>query len=538
MNILFLNSTIQQCGVYQYGKRLYDILQKCKKNNYMYNEIDSFQEYTQSILNTKIRHSINDAISNEIDVIIYNYNISTMNWLNNDNIQRKIKNIGIVHESPEHLFDIIISIDPTIIESENKYSIPRPIFENVEELLINYKPSTENINNFINDFKNTDLPIIGSFGFGFKNKGFDKIINIVNQQYDKAIIKFVIPNAHFDPNPNTFTDMVNICNNIEVKPGIIIKISNDFFSNLDILYFLKSNTINIFLYDEMYGRGISSVIDYAISVKKPLGISNSYMFRNIYCDEICLNITSIENCIQNYSYISKFNHIYSNKNVIEKMHNIVNLSTSYSQATQDLFVLYATQNKKNGFFLEIGSNHPTIHNNTYILEKQNGWSGLLVEYDNSFESLYKIYRQNSKYIINDARIINYREFLDNNKFPLNIDYLQLDLDVNNKSTLDTFLLLNDTVFDKYTFATITIEHDIYTGNFYDTKNITREILKNRGYILVFPDVSVFWEGSYKPFEDWYIHPDLIDIHLFDKINSNNESLNSNEIKKRILNINN
>jgi hypothetical protein len=209
---------------------------------------------------------------------------------------------------------------------------------------------------------------------------------------------------------------------------------------------------------------------------------------------------------------------------------------TFSQAAQDIFVLYATQNKKNGFFLEIGSNHPTIDNNSYILETQNGWSGLLVEYDNSFESLYKMYRPNSKYIINDARLINYREFLDNNNFPLNIDYLQIDLDADNKSTLYTLLKLNNTVFDKYTFATITFEHDIYRGDFYDTRSISREILKNRGYVLVFPDVSVFVNGSYQPFEDWYIHPDLIDINLFNKINSDNESLNFEEIKKKILNI--
>ena len=36
------------------------------------------------------------------------------------------------------------------------------------------------------------------------------------------------------------------------------------------------------MYDSMVGRGISSTIDYALSVKKPLGISDSYMFRNIY----------------------------------------------------------------------------------------------------------------------------------------------------------------------------------------------------------------------------------------------------------------
>ena len=207
---------------------------------------------------------------------------------------------------------------------------------------------------------------------------------------------------------------------------------------------------------------------------------------------------------------------------------------TYSQAAQDIFVLYANKNKKNGYFLEIGSNHPSIHNNSYLLEKEYDWSGLLVEYDNSFESLYKTDRQNSKYIINDARLINYRDFLDNNNFPLNIDYLQIDLDVDNKSTLDTFLLLNNTIFDKYKFATITLEHDIYTGNYFDTQSITRNILFSRGYKLVFPNVSIFWDGSYKPFEDWYIHPDLVDINLFNKININMDCLTCDEIKNKIL----
>jgi hypothetical protein len=111
--------------------------------------------------------------------------------------------------------------------------------------------------------------------------------------------------------------------------------------------------------------------------------------------------------------------------------------------------------------------------------------------------------------------------------------LQVDLDVNNKSTLDTFLLLNNTVFDKYKFATITFEHDIYTGNYFDTQEISRKILTDRGYVLVFPNVSVFWEGSYKPFEDWYVHPELVDMDYINKIKTLN-SLSCEEIKKILL----
>jgi hypothetical protein len=203
---------------------------------------------------------------------------------------------------------------------------------------------------------------------------------------------------------------------------------------------------------------------------------------------------------------------------------------SYSQAAQDLFVEAVTKGKLGGYFLEIGSNHPAQHNNTYLLEKKYNWKGLMVEYDKSFEKLYKIHRQNSIYELNDARLVNYREILDKNNFPENMDYLQIDLDVDNKSTLDTFLLLNNTVFDKYKFATITFEHDIYRGNYFDTQIISRQILTDRGYLLVFPNVSVFWEGSYKPFEDWYVHPDLVDMTMVNTIMTT-KSLSSEQIIK-------
>jgi len=207
---------------------------------------------------------------------------------------------------------------------------------------------------------------------------------------------------------------------------------------------------------------------------------------------------------------------------------------SYSQNSQDLFV-YSVLQKNNGYFLEIGSNHPIIHNNTYLLENNFNWKGLLIEYDKSFEKLYKIERPNSIYQINDARNINYREIMDNNNFPANMDYLQIDLDVDNKSTLDTLILLDNTIFDKYKFATVTFEHDIYSGNYFDTQKISREIFLKRGYILVFPNVKVFWQNEFKPFEDWYIHPDLVSIEIINKIKTDNSLIND-DIKQILSNL--
>ena len=204
-----------------------------------------------------------------------------------------------------------------------------------------------------------------------------------------------------------------------------------------------------------------------------------------------------------------------------------------SQALQDLFVISILQNKNNGYFVEIGSNHPITCNNTYMMEKEYGWKGLMIEYDSSFEQLYKDLRPNSIYRISDARLVDYRGILDTNAFPCNIDYLQIDLDVNNKSTLDTLVLLDNTCFDKYKFATITFEHDIYTGNYFNTREISREIFTKRGYELVFPDVAVFFEGRHCPFEDWYVHPDLVDMDYVNKIRSN-VGLKVEEIQKILL----
>lgn len=205
---------------------------------------------------------------------------------------------------------------------------------------------------------------------------------------------------------------------------------------------------------------------------------------------------------------------------------------TYSQAGQDLFACSVLKRKYNGTFLEIGSNHPITHNNTYLLENTYNWRGLMVEYNSSFLPLYRQHRPNSIYELNDARNVDYRSLLDAN-FPVNMDYLQIDLDVDNRSTLDTLILLNNTIFDTYKFACVTFEHDIYTGNYFNTQEISRKIFNERGYILVFENVSLFWEGGYKPFEDWYVHPDLVDMDYINNIKRSG-NITTDEIKS-ILN---
>jgi hypothetical protein len=192
---------------------------------------------------------------------------------------------------------------------------------------------------------------------------------------------------------------------------------------------------------------------------------------------------------------------------------------SNSQAGQDIFVVNIMKAKTDGFFCEIGSSHYILMNNSYLLENKYNWKGLMVEYDPKFLQEYQKFRTNSIHVIEDATKVDYASFFRYNNFPKNIDYLQVDLEVTHNSTLTTLKKLDAEVFDTYKFAVITFEHDIWEGDYNDTRNESRKILKNRGYICVFHDIN---NGDGYPFEDWYVHPDLIDIDYVNKLMENNK----------------
>jgi hypothetical protein len=201
------------------------------------------------------------------------------------------------------------------------------------------------------------------------------------------------------------------------------------------------------------------------------------------------------------------------------------------QAHQDKFVLNILKEKKNGYFLEIGSNDPILINNTYLLEKQYDWKGIMVEYDGSFLDSYKQHRPNSIHIIHDATTADYKNIFEENNMPLLFDYLQIDLHVSTGSTIQTLQKLDNEIFDTYKFATVTFEHDIYSTNFEDTRLKSREIFLKRGYICVFEDIN----NGGNPYEDWYVHPDLVDMdYVSNLIEMNKQNYVDNSITVKTI----
>lgn len=191
------------------------------------------------------------------------------------------------------------------------------------------------------------------------------------------------------------------------------------------------------------------------------------------------------------------------------------------QARQDQFVCNVLKNKTNGFFVEVGSNHPIRINNTYLLETVLKWKGLMFEWEQSrFEELYKQHRPNSNYVFGDAQLHNYQEIFDTYKVPQNIDYLQLDIEPPRK-TLNVLKALNKQVMDEHKFAVVTFEHDYCHRKKIVHRNESRKILETRGYYLVFGDICN--RKPNKVYEDWYVHPDLVDMEHVKALQSRNRS---------------
>ena len=64
------------------------------------------------------------------------------------------------------------------------------------------------------------------------------------------------------------------------------------------------------------------------------------------------------------------------------------VTKSNSQASQDIFVLSCLNGKRNGTFLDLGSNDAQLINNTYILETLFDWTGISIDIDSNHINSY------------------------------------------------------------------------------------------------------------------------------------------------------
>ena len=202
----------------------------------------------------------------------------------------------------------------------------------------------------------------------------------------------------------------------------------------------------------------------------------------------------------------------------------INASNAYSQNFQDLFVIYILKEKKNGFFVEFGATDGMEINNTFLLEKNYMWEGILAEpaitFHNSLTknrkakidkrcvwtvsgeliSFTEIVGTGLSGLINRLTLKLYKDFeikkynvetvslndlLFFHNAPLEIDFLSIDTEGSE------FQILKTLNFNLYKIKIIVVEH-----NFKPIRNDIFQLLISNGYERKFKNISFQ--------DDWYV----------------------------------
>jgi FkbM family methyltransferase len=201
---------------------------------------------------------------------------------------------------------------------------------------------------------------------------------------------------------------------------------------------------------------------------------------------------------------------------------------SYSQFGQDVHVVNNIyKNKRNGYFIEVGAYDGVTDSNTFLMESDYGWKGIVVECNPTwFENIikhrnciffpYAVYNKDNnvlpfyntghglsglvetnhhKDIQTYAKVINVytktlTSILSNANAPRFIDFLSLDTEGSEYEILKT----HD--FEKYLFGYICVEHN----NIEENRKKIRELLESKGY--------VFYRSNHV--DDDYIHNSIVE----------------------------
>lgn len=166
------------------------------------------------------------------------------------------------------------------------------------------------------------------------------------------------------------------------------------------------------------------------------------------------------------------------------------------------FVLNVLKEKRNGYYVEVGAWHSKQGSTTFILERDFDWKGVGLEI---VESRANEYNQNRKNpcILADGSTFNYKRYFEENNFPKQIDYLQIDVD-EHPLNISLFTLIN-LPLSTYRFSVIAFEHcEDMSYQYKFIKEMSEKILDMYGYVRV---VS-------HGIEDWWVDPKTVDHSIY------------------------
>lgn len=224
-----------------------------------------------------------------------------------------------------------------------------------------------------------------------------------------------------------------------------------------------------------------------------------------------------------YAFATSFNETAKCR---EQLTNL--LSASRGQIYQDLFALMYNDFKTDGFFVEVGGCEGFNISNTYLLEKNFNWNGIIVEpakywhndlvknrschidfncvWSSSDQTI--LFNETDEASIEFSTIDSFSSLdqyasrrVDGKKYPVTtisladllkkynapeqIDYLSIDTEGSE------FEILNNFDFEQYQIKVITCEHN-YSSN----RDLIYNLLTSKGYTRMFNILSQW--------DDWYI----------------------------------
>lgn len=205
-------------------------------------------------------------------------------------------------------------------------------------------------------------------------------------------------------------------------------------------------------------------------------------------------------------------------------HNL--LSKSKSQLRQDIFVLHELGFKQDGFFVEFGATNGIDLSNTYLLETEYNWNGILAEPAKIWHDALTRNRRakvdkrcvwkasNETILFNETNVaelstidqlsesdmhasergggkkysvntITLMDLLEEHGAPREIDYLSIDTEGSEYDILENF------DFKKYQFKIITCEH-----NYSLSRDKLHTLFQRNGFQRKYENITKF--------DDWYV----------------------------------
>ncbi len=256
---LFINNKKAKDSIFESGYMVYNSLLLSSQYTLDYCEVDAEQR----------------DIPLGYDFYLFNYHPVTMGWLATRPLIKLLGNVGtiilevapgdpFVFCSPKD-FSFYCVLDPTIIPSQpNLFVFPRPL--EPPPAVLPPLPG--------------GVPVIGSFGFATRGKGFQHVVEAVNREFDEAVVRINIPYGDFVPDSEQYARYLGDVCRKAARPGITVKVTHDFMSKEELINWCASNSLNCFLYDRNM-PGLAATTDQAIASGRPLSISDNDTFRHI-----------------------------------------------------------------------------------------------------------------------------------------------------------------------------------------------------------------------------------------------------------------